>query len=162
MTLVAALDQLPLDGVLRYVTAEQSFTFDVASPVDLQVRSGSAGVTSLSVGTLQIEIGIATGLVLFVWGLHPQGSWRLQPVGRPNPVMSGARLETAVPLQRGVSLQLAAVGSWTTAFDETTGWLRVTKDFNRQSADEFLIASGIALGVTDGALDALWLQPVFD
>ena len=162
MRVVAVVDPPPLDGVLRYVDAEHSFTFDVASPADLQERSGSSGMTSLSIGTLQIEIGIETGLVLFVWGFHPRAAWKMQAVGQPDPVVTSARLDATVPLQRGVSVPIAAVGEWTTAFDEATGWLHIAKDLAQVSGQQLLVATGVALGVTDGRLDSLWLQPIFE
>jgi hypothetical protein len=159
---VAVPGQPPLEGLLRYVSAEHSFAFDIASPADLRERSGSTGVTSLSVGTLQIEVGIETGLLLFAWGLHPRTKWTLQSVGRPNPTMGTVRLETSAPLERGVSLQLAAVGDWATAFDEVTGWLRVAEHPGHLSEEEILIATSVVVGITGGRLDALWLEPILE
>jgi len=152
----------PLDGILRYVEEEHSFRFDVASPVDLEVRSGAAGVTSLSIGTLQIEVGVETRLALFAWGLHPRHSWRPGALRVPRLRICGARIETPVPLQRGVSLAIADTGEWSTKFDEGTGWVLTAPDTESVSEQVLLIAKGVAVGITDGALDSLWLHPVFE
>jgi hypothetical protein len=162
MTFAAVVGEAPLEGILKYVEAEHSFMFDVASPADLQARSGAAGVTSLSVGTLQIEVGVETGRVLFVWGLHPRVNWNIRPIGRPSAVEVGARVEASVPLQRGVTLPLAPVGAWTTSFDDATGWVRVAKFADSRSEQDLLVATGIALGLTNAVLDSLWLHPVFE
>ena len=155
-------DLAPLSGLLRYVEPEHSFNFDAGSPADLQRRTGRAGVTSMSIGTLQLEVGIESGLVLFAWGLHPSISWNRESIGRPHTVPGGLRVESELPLQRGVSLALAPVGAWVTSFDEASGWVRISQDPNHASAVEVAVATGVALGVTDGRLDAVWLEPIFE
>ena len=119
-------------------------------------------MTSLSVGTLQIEVGVESGLVLFVWGLHPTTSWKRESVGPPKPPLAGLRVESDESLRRGVSLSLAAVGAWETNFDEESGWVRIARDPTCASAVEVAVATGVVLGVTDGHLDSVWLQPVFE
>jgi len=156
-----ALGRPPLEGILSYLEAEHSFVFDVASSRDLEERSGFSGFTSLSVGTLQIEIGVESGVALFVWGLHPRAAWRSRSVGQPCPTMACVRFEMSEPMRRGVSIRLAEVGEWETAFDEATGWLCIAKNPDAGTRQELLIASGVALGVTDGSLDSIWLHPVF-
>jgi hypothetical protein len=160
MTLLPIPHQLPLDGTLHYLESEHSFTFDVASPADLQERAGSAGMTSLAVGTLQIEFAIDTGTVLFVWGLHPRAQWTPSSIGNPAARAGGVKVETSTSMQRGVSLRVAEVAEWTTEFDEETGWLRVAKETDGHSQQEILVATGVVLGLTDCELDAVWLQPV--
>jgi hypothetical protein len=162
MTFLAVPGRPPLEGLLRYVEAEHSFTFDVASPAELQERTGTRGVTSLSVGTLQIEVGIETGAVLFAWGLNPRTAWYATGGRRPKPAMTGARVETVDPLQRGVTLELAGAGEWVTMFDEETGWVLVTARPHRMSEHDLLVATGVALGTSNGELDAIWLQPIFE
>lgn len=162
MIFVTPTNDEPLEGILRYTESEYSFAFDVASPADLQKRSGSAGVTSLTVGTLQIEVGIEHGSILFVWGLCPRARWKRESIGRPNPIASGARVETSEKLQPGVSVEIAAVGSLSTSFDDTSGWVRVAKNQGSASHQEVEVASGVVLGLTNDDLDSLWLQPIFE
>jgi hypothetical protein len=85
MTFTATLDATPLDGVLRYIDAEHSFSFDVGSPAELLDRSGPAGVTSLSIGTLQVEVGVATGQVCLSGGFTHGGVGRKCPSGVRTP-----------------------------------------------------------------------------
>lgn len=159
MNLVAIKGEPPLEGLLRYVAAEYSFAFEVASPADLHRRLGHGGVTSLSVGTLQLEVAIEPRLLLFAWGLHPREAWLLRAVGRPNATNGAVRLDGDTPLERGVAVPLAAVGEWTTVFDESTGWLCIAEDHDHPNGDLTLIATGVVVGLNDGRLTSLWLAP---
>src|SRR5438067_1407980 len=76
----------PLGGVLFYSKREYSFRFVPASPDQLTERVGERGVTSLSVGTLQIEVGIEHKRALYVWGLHPYTRWK-PGILDPSPIM---------------------------------------------------------------------------
>lgn len=139
---------------------EHSFRFEPGSVVDLEDRTGTAGATSASVGTLQIELDVESGRVLFVWGLHPRTLWVNGPV-LPGRVRAGqVRVAHGAGLVRGVSVEIAPVGGWRTRFDPSTGWIRVAADEDRD-ADEVLVATGTVLGLTSGRLTSVYLQPVF-
>jgi hypothetical protein len=114
-----------LEGSLVYANAEHSFRFDAGSPFELAERMGVAGVTSIAVGTLQIEVGVDSHLVLFVWGLHPRARWAEGRVAAP--VYRSGIVEVSEPrdLRRGVSVGLADVNSWSSIYDSETSWLRV-------------------------------------
>jgi hypothetical protein len=157
------LGRQPLDGTLHYVEAEYSFRFDVAEPQERLDRAGNAGITSLSVGTLQVEVGVETGIALYVWGLHPSGRWQEDQFGAPHPQPGIARVSDPQGLRRGVSIEIAPVGSWSTFCDPGTGWVWVTADAgNRENEIQVLIADGTALGFRDGRLSSIWLRPVHD
>ncbi|MGA9345558.1 MAG: hypothetical protein WBV37_10700 [Nocardioidaceae bacterium] len=144
------------------MATEYSFAFDVASPADLHERLGHSGVTSLSVGTLQLEVAIESRLLLFAWGLHPREAWSCRAIGRPEATSGAVRVEGDIPLKRGVTVPLAAVGEWTTEFDEGTGWLRIAEDPDRRNDDLALLATGVVVGLSDGRLTSLWLAPSFE
>lgn len=151
-----------LKGLLVYTSIEHSFRFDVGSPAELTERIGNSGVTSLAIGTLQIEVGIDSHQVLFVWGLHPRARWIEGPVAEPD-YRSGI-VEVLAPedLRRGVSIGLAEVNSWSTVYNSETGWLRVAPP-DRQDDDLVLVSTGAVLGLQRGGeLSSIWLQPVID
>jgi hypothetical protein len=151
----------PLNGVLRFIENEHAFGFDVAEPVDLAERAGPSGVTSLAVGTLQVEVGVATGLVLFVWGLHPRTHWKVEPVGAPRTRLGAVRVADA-KLRRGISLQVAEVGAWMTSFDPETEWVRVAEPGRDARETVTVVATDTGLGVHDGSLTSIWLRPVIE
>jgi len=154
-------DDTPLDGVLRYVDSEYSFNFDVGSPVDLSRRAGESGVTSILIGTLQIEVGVASKRALYVGGLHPRSRWAPAELAAPRVSASAAFLDPDRPFAAGVSVAVAPVGAWSTRFDAGSGWIRVAPD---ATADDAVaqIAAGILLGERDGQLHSIWLQPILE
>lgn len=149
-----------LGGTLLFSEGEHSFRFEPRSIIDLSARTGDLGLTSASVGTLQLELDIESGRVLFVWGLHPRASWsrgRAQPRGA---LEGSVRRVPASGLVRGVAVSLAPVGAWKTVHDPSTGWVRVHRD-KGDDHEAVVVATGTVLGLTSGCLNSVWLQPVF-
>jgi len=83
----------------------------------------------------------------------------LRPIGRPEAAKGVVRVDGDTPLERGVTVPLAAVGEWTTAFDESTGWLCIAEDLGRPGDDLVLLATGVVVGLSEGRLTSLWLAP---
>jgi hypothetical protein len=152
----------PLPGTLLYDAAEYSFRFEPGSPVDLAERMGGSGATSLSIGTLQIEVGVASGLVLFAWGLHPRSQWRSGMLSLPNPQPGLVRVTCPEGLRHGVAIGLAEVGAWSTLHDPRSGWIQVARDSASPDGEQILVAAGTVLGLREGSIASVWLQPVFD
>lgn len=151
----------PLDGVLRYIESQHSVVFDVGSPDELARRRGDSGVMSIAVGTLQVEIGIATRRALYVWGLHPRSSWSSDNLSPPEGQPLAVILDPGTPLVPGVSIAVAGVGEWGSTYDPTRGWLRVSA--TAQEDDTLAqIAEGTMLGACSGELHSIWLQPFFE
>jgi hypothetical protein len=148
-----------LGGLLFYLESEYSFRFEAGSPVDLSDRVGNGGVTSLLIGTLQIEVSVDSTAILYIWGLHPKSRWETGPVTAPSQEAGVVRLSGDVSLNRGVSLKIAEVGRWKTTFDSTSGWVRVSED-NLDDERQILVASDTVLGIRDNSLNTIWLRPL--
>lgn len=72
----------PLAGLLSYSPNDHAFGFEPDDVNQQEVRRGSEGSGSIQIGTLQIEVSVATNRALYVWGYHPMGLWetrRLHP-----------------------------------------------------------------------------------
>jgi hypothetical protein len=151
----------PLSGSLFYEDRAHSFRFVPGSPQELEERSGRRGLTSLSVGTLQIEVGVETRLALFVWGLAPKARWKTGGLDGPKPQPGIVHVTPSRAFSRGVSISVAEVGHWDSLFDETTGWLRVSAE-ELSDTHQILIATDTVLGLRDKSLTSVWLQPVFE
>jgi hypothetical protein len=161
MILEAAIGVRPTGGLLRYLRHEHSFHFDPASPSDLLLKTGGSGVTSVLVDTVQLEVGVETGLLLYPWGYSPETSWRTGQLLAPTFADVGLRVKSERGLHPGVSLYANSNRNWTTTFDEENGWIRLALD--DQSGDSaFLIAESSGLELRAGALQAVWLSPVFE
>ena len=149
----------PLAGRLVYSDMEHSFRFEVASPADLEDRSGELGRTSVAIGTLQVELDIASGRSLFVWGLHPRRRWDTSSAF-PQRIRAGVvRLAGGTELVRGVTVSIAEVGDWLTTYDEESGWVRVGARAHVDDDEQVLIATDTVLGLRAGLLSSIWLRP---
>lgn len=155
-----SVDETALGGTLVFSEGEHSFRFEPGSVVDLRDRVGGQGLTSASVGTLQIELDVESGRVLFVWGLHPRVLWSRGQALPTRPLEGGVRLEPASSLVSGVAVSIAPVGGWQTVHDVSTGWVRVHRD-EVLDDEQVVVATGTVLGLAAGRLNSVWLQPVF-
>jgi hypothetical protein len=151
-----------LDGHLVYDESQYSFRFDIYSPVDALERSGDAGQASLMVGTLQVEVGVETGELLYAWGLHPRSRWTEGRLKSPFASPGVIRIIKASELQRGVGMSVAGVGEWCTVYDSTTGWLCISPDDPPPDQVQVRIATDTVLGIQDMHLNSIWLRPEFD
>jgi hypothetical protein len=163
LTLEVDFDRPALSGTLLYLEGEYSFKFDARDRQEVLDRAGNDGVTSLSVGTLQVEVGVETGIALFVWGFHPHLTWEDMRLAEPRSQPGQVRLSDPRVLARGVALQASPDGAWSTWRDPQTGWISVAPEPGASGAESHvLIADGVVLGLRDGALSSVWLRPAVD
>ena len=150
----------PLDGELLYRQGEYSFDFKVASSALLAERVGSAGNTSLSFTTLQTEVSIERGELLYPWGLFPNTRWQagrlalptLQP-GRVRVVIEGEAL------QPGVSVSFSDSASWPVVWDQATGWVCFGNPSSSRDVAAVEYAKNSAVVIAEGQLISIWLRP---
>lgn len=154
-------DCLPLKGELVYRPNEYSFDFKVESESELARRAGSKGTISIVVGTLQLEVGIETGTVLFLWGLHEHSvRWRRDRLPSISSEKSCVKVRFEQEPTVGVSQGLAEVGEWNTTYDVQSGWICVSGE-ERDSAQRYVeFAEGTIVGLIDEKLVSVWLHPV--
>lgn len=147
----------PLEGQCLYIEDEHSFDFLPAVGTQVDDRAGTSGTTSLAIGTLQVEVGVESGALLFVWGYLPRESWLIDSVSAPASVREGlVRVKDREPLQAGVSKALALHGEWPTHFDPSSGWVRMGEPTVDLSVS---FASSTVAGFVKDRLTTLWLRP---
>ena len=151
----------PVRGTLIYSESEYSFRFDAADRDDLRERIGDAGVSSLSIGTLQLEFGVASRQILFAWGLHPRGRWIDSELAAPMYEPSIVLVDPDLSYTGGVSVAIAPVNSWVTEYDRQSGWIVVSPTGTRD-VDLHEVAEGVVLGRRNGELNSVWLKPAFE
>ena len=153
-------DCVPLKGELVYRAYEYSFDFKVESESELARRAGSKGTISVVVGTLQIEVGIETGAVLFLWGLHAHNTqWRRDRLPRISWEKGCVKVRFDQEPIIGVSQGLAEVGEWQTRYDADTGWICVSCDEGDTGERYVEFAEDTIAGLADEKLVSLWLRP---
>jgi hypothetical protein len=165
MTIHFLVDQtlIPLNGRLVYRTNDSAFDFERIDAQQLVQRIGQGGSTSLTLGTLQIEIGVGTSIALYVWGYHPQASWRHGELPRIETQPSGVRIALAnegwSDLERGISIGLVEINEWPTIYDAKSGWLCIGSPNMHNSSDCVEFASDTVAVIQGDILTALWLHP---
>lgn len=148
-----------LAGTLMYIESEYSFLFEPEHPHELLKYAGDAGLASLAVGTLQVEIGVESRRALYVWGYHPSHNWALSRLDPPDAGSQAVLISPTPDLQPAVAIEVAQVGAWRTLYDPSSGWVRLAPD---NDSDDWLakIANGTVLGARGDELHSIWLQPV--
>lgn len=159
------LSKLPaarrIGGLLVYRERESSFDFHPDSPVDLADAIGSMGTTSLAMGTLQIEVGVETGRLLYAWGLLPRNLWSSKRLPLPSKRDGGLTLMNH-DLEAGISEKVAESDKCLTLHDRDSGWIRHSTS-EEIDEDTFVeVADGVVIGLLNGGLVSVWLAPSFD
>jgi hypothetical protein len=149
-----------LAGTLAYDRSEHSFSFTVLSPAELTDRVGDRGLTSLLINTLQIEIGVASAICLFVWGYHPQAPWKRGTLSHPTAARPGViRASADEAWQAGVSESISYTADWITTYDRHTSWICVGNPSFRASGEYIEFATNSIVHLSNSLLQAIWLRP---
>ena len=149
-----------LDGELLYRAGEYSIDFEVELDAHLAERVGSEGNTSLSFTTLQVEVGIEHGELLYPWGLFPKTRWQVRPLTVP--ALQAGRVRVAIgeePLQAGVSVLFSESTEWPVVWDPDSGWICFGNATSRCDAIAVEYAKNAVAVIADGQLLSLWLRP---
>jgi hypothetical protein len=149
-----------LDGELLYRAGEYSIDFEVACDAPLAERVGSAGNTSLSFATLQVEVGIEHGELLYPWGLFPNTCWQVGNLTVP--ALQAGRVRVVVgedPLQAGVAVLFSDSSAWPVVWDPNSGWICFGNVTSRFDAIAIEYAKNSVAVIADGQLLSLWLRP---
>jgi hypothetical protein len=155
-----ACEYLRLSGQLIYRAYEYAFEFEVESHSELARRAGSKGTTSLLIGTLQIEVGIETGALLFVWGFHPHTKWLCDQLPPFSPRPGSVKVQFDEEPIVGVSQSLKEISQLRTTYDPNTGWIRISLD--EDLAEDYIeFTEDTVVGLSNERLMSLWLRPVW-
>lgn len=146
-----------LSGALFYDEAAYSFRYE-ADPSGLDGHLAAGGVTSVSIGTLQIEVDVESGQALYAWGFHPHLQWAEARLAAPAAEPGRVVFEPPEPFAPGVSVEVAPVGGWRTWHDRVNGWVRVGPD-PLPDDTQVRIAEGVVLGGRGEELHSVWLHP---
>ena len=152
-------NEAPLQGELRYVAQDYSFNFEVDSTELLRERIGLSGVGSLVLGTLQIEVAVDSGYLLYPEGYCPHTAWHAGSVN-PLPARDAClRVSDAGTIQRGAGIRVGRRETPLIVYDRKSGWLRLQLDGADAVEDAVMFATGAIAGLSKGELLTLWLKP---
>lgn len=132
-------NQFVLQGQQIYRKNEYSFDFLLDNDSMLKEHAGKMGTTSLSIGTLQIEIAIENKALLYVWGFHPYFNWQSKQIPEVETILGTVILTSDCELQQGVALSISDGQNWQTFHDASSEQIVITK------SDEFLTGTNIRI-----------------
>lgn len=153
-----------LKGQLIYVRADASFDFEQADPTEHQSRIQMGVATPILIGTLQIEIGIDTGLAVYIWGYYPDVRWRIEALHDISGLVSPGTFEVKVDegLYVGEAVRYVEINEWPTSYDPLTGWVCIGNQDVTSTTHCIEFASNTVAVIEDDKLQALWLRPKFE
>ena len=151
-----------LPGRVVYRAADYAFDFEIQSHKDLSDRVGQHGTTSLLIGTLQIEVSIETGLLLYVWGYCPSTQWSRATVIPAFRKSGCVKLISSNRLEVGISEKYVKIMQWPIVYDDESGWICVGKADQPMGANWIEFATDTIAVVQGTVLYALLLRPDFE
>ena len=149
----------PLPGTLLYRRSDRAFAFKRSSANLAEEQPETHGTASLTIGTLQIEVTITTGALLYVWGYHPMDGWREGALRPPHSRPARLFVEAQPSLVRAVGVAIDDGGEWATTYDRQTGWVCVRYPAGTRGTELLEFAAGTLAELNSNELVALWLLP---
>lgn len=153
----------PLSGKLVYRSSEYSLDFVEYSNEDASERAGKKGRASLAIGTLQIEVGVETGELLYPWGLFPLMHCKTKVM----PMKSICSGEVFVDRDRlgltsGVAIEIPGTELWEVFEDIVSGWICIGDSDVGGEINLVQFASGVVMSFRGKFFVALWVRPVME
>lgn len=148
-----------LPGALEYRRADHAFAFEPECDATAWKEIGAGKRTSLAIDTLQIEVAIPTGRLLYVWGYHPVEGWREDVLRPPASQPGRLHVESSEVMIPGVSVAMNDELPWITSYDPSCGWICVRDPKGGNASEVVEFASDTLAEVAGNRLIALWLHP---
>ncbi|OGO16651.1 MAG: hypothetical protein A2Z14_09830 [Chloroflexi bacterium RBG_16_48_8] len=155
-------DWSPLNGTLFYKVDEYSMGFNPERIKDLEVIIGNEGTTSLSIGSLQIEVCIAARILLYPWGYFPYMRWMRYKLIPPKVISGAVRIDSSTRFEKGVAVNIADEGELPTLYDPENDWICIGTTKIPKSAINVEFATNAIAVIDNGKLISLWMHPYID
>jgi hypothetical protein len=148
----------PTPGQPSYAVEDHALTYDLQRDEDVQLGA-SPRHTSLSIGTIQIEVSLDTYQCLYVWGYCPSTHWKKSSLSTPIAKRGRVFVETDAPLFAGVSVGIEQMSKAKVRFDIKSGWLCIgTPECNENDEVIEFATSSLAV-LNEGRLRSIWIRP---
>ncbi len=148
----------PTAGKLLYSHTDLAFDFEPLVPCP-------TGLYSLVIGSLQLDVSMESGIVLYPWGYSPYMGWSAGSVDAPaDPLGAAIRAELLEGLPpRGAGIGLPNESAFTRTYDEGSGWIRFALESTSSvSAVAVEFASNCIMEIFEGMLVGLYLHPEWE
>lgn len=157
------LTKRPLSGRLVYRAAEYAIDFVDCARDEIALMAGNRGCCSLSLGTLQIEVGVETGRLLYPWGYCPLMNCELKSLPMKQ-IDAGAIYvgSCGEGLIAGVALEFPGSRLWRMFKDEVSGWICIGDPAIGENVHLIQFSTDALLSFSEKRVTALWIKPVLE
>lgn len=145
-------------GRPHYVVEDYAFNFTL-SPGELGGSGERLASTSFVIGTIQLEVGIASLVCLYVWGYCPVMSWTRRTLTPPIAETGSLKAVPEQPLIPGISIRLEETMPATVWFNAASGWVCVSNPEVGPGSQAVEFATDTIAVLADRRLQALWVRP---
>lgn len=150
----------PLAGRLIYRSSEYSVDFIDCSREEVALSAGAKGCCSLAVGTLQIEVGVETGRLLYPWGLCNLAHLESKCIPIKTIERAGIYIDSGgVELAVGAAVELPGSICWRMFKDVATGWICIGNFDMSAKVRLIQFATNAMISLCGEAVIAVWIKP---
>lgn len=160
MILKCDLTDKSLCGRMVYRESEYSIDFIDYSREEVALRGGSQGFCSLTVGTLQIEVGVETGRLLYPWGLCPLVNCESIHMSMKSIGCGGLYVDTkSLGMISGVAVEVPGSSLWRMFKDIATEWICIGDYDMGEKVRLVQFSKSAMISLRDETAIAVWLRP---
>ncbi|MDF7675787.1 hypothetical protein PT286_03440 [Neisseriaceae bacterium ESL0693] len=150
----------PLNGDLVYYQTEYSFDFINCDKNQIEILKGNADCISLCIGTLQFEMSIDTGKILYPWGYYPLETALIKTLSVPTSFYG----ELSVIIKNdtfvsGVSIDIPNSERWQLYRDADSGWIFIGDIYIQDFSYSVEFAQNVIASLVDDRLVGFWMKP---
>jgi hypothetical protein len=144
----------PVPGRLTYQIDSWSFYYE-----EHTCWVPTVDLSTLLIGTLEIEVNLDTNICVYVDGYHHYVTWQLSPLCGPERVPGILKVHTNEPLLCGHGYPIEDMVPDVRWFDPATGWCCVGNKERPTESQAVEFATGCVAVVKNRRLISLWLKP---
>jgi hypothetical protein len=149
-----------IPGRLIYNSSEYSIDFVDFCGEAVALRAGGQGCCSITVGTLQIEVGVETGRLLYPWGLCPLIGLEKKHIKMKRVEHAGVYVDSGEhELVAGVAIEIPGSVFWRMFKDVATGWICIGNCEMEERVRLVQFSINAMISLRDEVAIAVWIRP---
>jgi hypothetical protein len=151
----------PVRGKLVYSSEDCSFGFEkeATAAYDFLKRAGSGSAPLVIDYYLQLEVGVETGFLLYVHGLHNYHRWKQASLPGIRPMAGIVKAHFDREMKVAVGVKLVPPNTWMTIYDPLSGWVYIGPQAIPAADHHVEFADNTVAALAHDKLVALWLRP---
>jgi hypothetical protein len=153
-------DNKLINGEVIY--SEEEYSFCINNLKEFHFSHGvSSNRTSLCIATLQIEVDLVSGRLLYPWGYFPLLSAYKKKLNLVTWQQGNVYVNTE-KMEKGVSIRIPYSDSWPVFKDIETGWICIGTDEINNDLDFICFFENTVFVFKNNIPVALWIRPIYE